>query len=80
MAIPYISLESGVVLGENGFKATKVWVTDGPIALVQTTSNKGEVKSRLDLHKLMFIDPLPFQVREDGIRQIAKAVRMKKTL
>jgi len=66
--------ENEVDLGR-GWKATKLWVTDdGPIVLVQATSISGEVKSRLDTHKSMFIDPLPISANAAGIQNLVNVV------
>jgi hypothetical protein len=58
-----------------GWKATDVWVTGGPIFLVQATSESGQVqKSRLDTHKSMFIDPLPITADEKRIQDLVDVV------
>ena len=52
----------------SGLVATDVWMTSSPIVLVETRATNGsELKSRLDLQKRMFIDPLPGERDRDGL-------------
>lgn len=59
-----------------GLHATAVQMSDGPIVLVdlRTRSAAGLRRSRLDLHKHMFIDPLPGQRDAAAVRQLAQQV------
>lgn len=59
-----------------GFMATNVWISTGPIVLVGTINRlEGlEVKSRLDLQKRVFIDPLPGERSEHGILDLVSSV------
>jgi hypothetical protein len=58
------------------FFAKRVWVDDGPIALVGALNGTGkEVFSRLDIQKLMFIDELPYPVSASNVGALAKLVR-----
>lgn len=70
------NLELGSIDIGSGVFATRVWLSDGPIVLIATRSKTGEVKnSRFDLQKAMFIDPLPGERMESGVRAVVKAVR-----
>ncbi|MEY4427723.1 MAG: hypothetical protein RLZZ182_412 [Pseudomonadota bacterium] len=59
-----------------GMSVSRAWVQDqSPIALVQVVSKTGvESKSRLDLQKAMFIDPLPSKPRQHNIRGLVHIV------
>jgi hypothetical protein len=59
-----------------GLKATAVRVSDGPIVLVDTVDKQeGRLRlSRLDLHKRMFIDPLPGQRDASGVSALVSWV------
>lgn len=60
-----------------GLVATDAWFSEGgPIVLIGTR-NPGQVerKSRLDLQKAMFIDPLPGARSVEGVRQVVEAVK-----
>lgn len=59
----------------SGLVATDVWMTSSPIVLVETRATNGsELKSRLDLQKRMFIDPLPGERDRDGLLDLVLAV------
>ena len=58
-----------------GWMATGAWATGGAIVLIEAQSQTGQVfKSRLDMHKAMFIDPLPIKASEDDIRTLVAEV------
>lgn len=59
-----------------GFVATNVWVSVGPIVLIHSINqqNGAEVNSRLDLHKRVFIDPLPGERNLGGISHLVSSV------
>lgn len=57
--------------------ATDVWISASPIVLVSTHErwNKTtETKSRLDLQKQIFMDPLPGEPSREGIRDLVHSV------
>jgi len=56
-----------------GLNATAVQLSDGPIVLVDLRAGRVAAvqRSRLDLHKHMFIDPLPGQRDTDAVRRLA---------
>lgn len=59
----------------SGLVATDAWIAEGPIVLIETTTNDGvHVKSRLDLQKVMFIDPLPGERSASSIHTLVNAV------
>lgn len=62
MSMKTYELEHNLDIG-GGLQATSVRVNDGPIVLVDTIDAQAgrQHLSRLDLHKRMFIDPLPGQ-------------------
>jgi hypothetical protein len=63
-----------VDLGQ-GWEATRVWITGGPIVLIQANSPTGQiVKSRLDMQKSMFIDPWPIKAKEEDIQHLVEVV------
>lgn len=63
-----------VDLGQ-GWEATSAWVTGGPIVLIQANSPTGQtVKSRLDVQKSIFIDPLPIKAKKADIQHLAQVV------
>ena len=59
-----------------GLHATAVQVTDGPIVLVDVRMSQRSPtqRSRLDLHKSMFIDPLPGQRDAAAVQELAQVV------
>ena len=58
-----------------GWEATSAWVTGGPVVLIQATSSTGEtVKSRFDMQKSMFIDPLPVKTKKTDIQHLVEAL------
>lgn len=59
-----------------GLHATAVQVTDGPIVLVDVrlSQRSPTQRSRLDLHKRMFIDPLPGQRNAAAVQELAQVV------
>lgn len=68
----------GVDIG-GGVIATDAWVSGSPIVLIETMmkgnpDRKSRIKSRLDLQKQMFIDPLPGDRTATGIGALVKAV------
>ena len=68
-----------VDLGQ-GWEATRVWITGGPIVLIQANSPTGEiVKSRLDMEKSMFIDPLPIKAKKTDIQHLVQVVSASTT-
>lgn len=72
MATPIII--EPVELGQ-GWEATRAWTTGGPIVLIQANSPTGQiVKSRLDMQKSMFIDPLPIEAKKADIQHLVEAV------
>jgi uncharacterized membrane protein YcaP (DUF421 family) len=63
-----------VALGQ-GWEATRAWITGGPIVLIQANSPTGQiVKSRLDMQKLMFIDPLPIKAKKANVQHLVQVV------
>lgn len=58
-----------------GVVATQAWLASGPIVLIATTVNGQQQKSRLDVQKAMFIDPLPGTRSANGVNDVVKAVR-----
>jgi len=56
----------------SGVFATSAWLLDGPIALISTKTDQGSetLKSRLDLQKGMFIDPLPGERSTEGVHEV----------
>jgi len=60
----------------NGWKVTKAWITGSPIALVVLYAAAETKKSRLDLQKEMFIDPLPSELEpnKDSIHKVVAAI------
>jgi hypothetical protein len=63
-----------VDLGQ-GWEATRTWRTGGPIVLIQANSPTGQiVKSRLDMQKSMFIDPLPIKAKKADIQHLVQVV------
>lgn len=60
-----------------GWEATDAWVTGGPVILIQATSSTGTtVKSRFDMQKSMFIDPLPegVETKKEDLQHLVKAL------
>ena len=47
----------------HGWKAEEAWETGGPIVLIKAQSQKEKkvFKSRFDMQKAIFIDPLPIE-------------------
>lgn len=69
------SVELGSVPIGGGMVATHAWITEGPIVLILATSEGGkEEKSRLDMQKAMFIDPLPGKPTPEGVRVLVARV------
>jgi hypothetical protein len=65
-----------VQLGDKFF-ATHVWVGEGPIVLVTAVNGTGETyRSRLDMHKNIFIDPLPYEVSDSNVGALVKAINV----
>lgn len=75
MSMQTYELEQNLDIG-GGLKATSVRVNDGPIVLVDTIdAQEGRQHlSRLDLHKRMFIDPLPGQRDMQGVSALVNWV------
>jgi hypothetical protein len=68
-----------VNLGQ-GWEATRAWITGGPIVLIQANSPTGQiVKSRLDMQKSMFIDPLPIKAKKADIQHLVQVVSASTT-
>ena len=59
-----------------GLLATGAWVSRSPIVLIETKrrADGSQQKSRLDLQKSMFIDPLPGERTNDGMRALVQSV------
>jgi hypothetical protein len=58
-----------------GWEASDAWVPGGPIVLIHAQSAQGDAaRSRFDVHKAMFIDPMPFEVTPEGTRELAGTV------
>ena len=68
-----IHLDS-IDLGD-GVLATEAWLSESPFVLVQTSTRAGQLKSRLDLQKRMFIDPLPGERTEAGLTELVTSVQ-----
>ena len=59
----------------DGVLATEAWLSDSPFVLVQTRTGDRQLKSRLDLQKRMFIDPLPGTRTEAGLTELVVSVQ-----
>ncbi len=58
-----------------GWEATRAWVTGGPVVLIQANSPTGQiVKSRFDMQKSMFIDPMPVEAKKADIEHLVEAL------
>ena len=59
-----------------GVVAVRAWFEpSSPIVLVETHGVDGSaMKSRLDLGKGMFIDPLPGVATEDGVERVVRGI------
>ncbi|MEK7296961.1 MAG: hypothetical protein AAB069_03575 [Planctomycetota bacterium] len=67
---------SPVNLG-HGWEADEAWETGGPIVLIKAQSQKGKkiFKSRFDMQKAIFIDPMPIKKANNVvIRNLVLAV------
>jgi hypothetical protein len=65
-----IDIGSGVV-------AEQAWILEGPIVLIGTTvagASGHHLKSRFDVQKGMFIDPLPGVRLQSGLTELASVV------
>lgn len=67
MHIKPVDVGSGVI-------ATDFWLTDSAIVLIEAKAKGNPVKSRLDLQKRMFIDPIPGARDYDGVLSLVRAV------
>lgn len=75
MTVNHINF-SPVNLGQ-GWEADEAWETGGPIVLIKAQSQKGKkiFKSRLDMQKAIFIDPLPIKKTDNAVvRNLVVAV------
>jgi hypothetical protein len=73
MAVQILAIKP-ITLGP-GWKATRAWLTGGPVVLIQAKSRTGQiVKSRFDMQKSMFIDPLPMKMEEANIQHLVEAL------
>ena len=61
-----------------GWKAEEAWETGGPIVLIKAQSQKEKkvFKSRFDMQKAIFIDPLPIEKANNAtvVRNLVSAV------
>jgi hypothetical protein len=58
----------------NTWTATGAWTSQGPIVLVKLESGTGDIlKSRFDVHKAAFIDPVP-ETSGQGIPRLARSI------
>lgn len=58
----------------NTWTATGAWTSQGPIVLVKLESGAGDVlKSRFDVHKATFIDPIP-ETGGSGNPELARSI------
>ena len=58
----------------NGISAVGVWPTDSPIVLIDARSSGRQVRARLDMQKAMFLDALPGERSESGVRMLIQQV------
>ncbi|MBK6854882.1 MAG: hypothetical protein IPG93_25740 [Burkholderiales bacterium] len=75
-AMDVLTLDLNSIDIGSGVVAEQAWILEGPIVLIGTVAGASghHLKSRFDVQKGMFIDPLPGVRLQSGLTELASVV------